>query len=43
LLADSPAINTGINLGDMGLHDFFDKSIPSGAAYDISAGEWQGK
>lgn len=33
----SPAINTGVNLGDMGTRDYTGNIIPQGATYDIGA------
>lgn len=43
LLEDSPAIDAGSAVGDMGTQDFFGNPIPFGAGYDIGAHEWQGK
>jgi hypothetical protein len=43
LLAGSPAIDAGADLGEMGGRDFFGAAIPFGAGYDIGAAEWQGK
>jgi hypothetical protein len=40
LLADSPAIDAGLDLEMMGDSDFFGNSIPKGNAYDIGANEW---
>ena len=40
LQSDSPAIDAGLLLDDMGGTDFFDNSIPYGNAIDIGAHEW---
>lgn len=39
----SPAINAGVDLGNMGAHDFFGNAIPQGGAYDIGAFESGGE
>jgi hypothetical protein len=42
LQSDSPAINTGVNVGNMGARDFFGNPIPQSGAYDIGAHEYGG-
>jgi len=39
LSSESPAVDRGADLGDMGPHDFFGTSIPEGHAPDIGAAE----
>jgi hypothetical protein len=41
LMSNSPAINKGANVGNMGSRDFFGNSIPLGGLYDIGAHEKQ--
>ena len=42
LQEDSPAVDAGAGLGDMGKHDFFGNPIPYGKAHDVGAHEWSG-
>jgi peroxiredoxin len=40
LRSDSPAIDAGIDVGDMGGHDVFGVPVPQGKAYDMGAFEF---
>jgi hypothetical protein len=42
LQSGSPAINAGVDVGNMGAHDFFGNVIPQGGSYDIGANESSG-
>jgi uncharacterized protein (TIGR03437 family) len=39
-LADSPVIDAGMDVGEMGTRDFFGQAIPAGGGYDIGASEF---
>jgi len=42
LRSDSPAVDSGANVGSMGNRDFFGNEIPVGDGFDIGANEWSG-